>query len=154
MAPRDSMQFGWTLERLLYQIRFVNPRHGPVYISKVDLADGFYRFGLALSAVVKLGVIFPKYDKEEQLIAFPLVAPMGWGESPPAFCAGTETVADLANLVPSSNSLPPHPLEKIAATPPPSPLGPSQPPDQPAPPDATAINAVASTTLLQTCAST
>ena len=127
------MQFGWMLERLLYQIRFANPWHGPVCISKVDLADGFYRFGLALSMVVKLGVIFPKYEKEEQLIAFPLVAPMGWGESPPAFCAGMETVADLANLVSPTISLPPHPLEKFTTTPLPLPLGPAQPHDLPAP---------------------
>ena len=127
------MQFRWTLERLLYQIRFANPWHGPVYIGKVNLADGFYWFGLALSAVVKLGVIFPKYDKEEQLIAFPLVAPMGWGESPPAFCAGMETVSDLTNLIPPTVSLPPHPLKKIATMPLPLPLGLAQPHNLPAP---------------------
>ena len=33
------------------------------------------------------------------MIAIPLVLTMGWSESPPAFCATTETVADLANTI-------------------------------------------------------
>ena len=37
------------------------------------------------------------------MIGFPLVLPMGWAESPPAFCAGTETVADLANATLATN---------------------------------------------------
>ena len=32
------------------------------------------------------------------MVAFPLVRTMGWVESPPHFCAVTETVADLANI--------------------------------------------------------
>ena len=31
------------------------------------------------------------------LIAVPMVLPMGWMESPPAFCTVTETIADLAD---------------------------------------------------------
>ena len=37
------------------------------------------------------------------MIRFPLVLLMGWAESPPAFCAGTETVADLANATLATN---------------------------------------------------
>ena len=40
---------------------------------------------------------------------------MGWVESPPAFCAGTETIADLANAR-SDRPLPKHPLEDAALT--------------------------------------
>ena len=40
---------------------------------------------------------------------------MGWVESPPAFCAGTETIADLANAR-SNRPLPKHPLEDVALT--------------------------------------
>ena len=67
------MQFGRTLERTLQQIRHADPTHGPVYLSKVDLADGFYRFGLALSGISKLGIVFPTHEGEEQLVAFPFV---------------------------------------------------------------------------------
>ena len=90
----------------------------PIYLSKVDLADGFYCFRLNLSAIPKLAVAFPHYKGEEQLIAFPLVEPMGWMESPPTFCTGTETVADIANSIPPHVRMPPHPLEMLALTPP------------------------------------
>ena len=53
---------------------------------------------------------------EEQLIAFPLVLPMGYVESPPYFCAITETVCDLANNLPTFVELPSHPLEVYADT--------------------------------------
>ncbi|CAJ1940912.1 unnamed protein product [Cylindrotheca closterium] len=43
IAPSDSMQFGRALHRILQRILQANPLHGPVYISKIDIADGFYR---------------------------------------------------------------------------------------------------------------
>jgi hypothetical protein len=42
----EAMQFGRALERLLFRIRQANPRYGPVYMAKVDLADGFSACGL------------------------------------------------------------------------------------------------------------
>ena len=116
MMPNEAMQFGRALERVLYSIHHANPHFGPVYISKTDLADGFYRIPLSASGTPKLGVILPTFPNEEQMVAFPLVLPMGWVESPPAFCAATETVADLANNLPLSSQLPQHPLERVAST--------------------------------------
>jgi hypothetical protein len=116
MMPPEAMQFGRALERILYSIHHANPHHGPVYMSKTDLADGFCRVPLASSGVPKLGIILPRFPSEEQMVAFPLVLPMGWVESPPAFCVATETVADLANDVSPHHSLPIHPLEDVANT--------------------------------------
>ena len=96
LAP-DSMQYGRALQRVLQRIYDADIKHGPVHMLKVDIADGFYRVWLSVCGVMKLGVALPKKEGEEQLIAFPLVLPMGWVESPPHFCAVTETVADLAN---------------------------------------------------------
>ena len=118
LAPKEAMQFGRTLERILYMVRHSNPNFGPVHLGKVDLADGFYRLWLNDSAVPKLAVALPKFPGEEQLLALPLVLPMGWVESPPWFCAATETVADLANNWPHHVEPPPHPLETVANTPP------------------------------------
>ena len=64
---------------------------------KVDIADGFYRVGLAPEDVPSLGVCLPPGPDGKTLVAFPLVLPMGWVESLPQFCAVTENVADLAN---------------------------------------------------------
>ena len=116
LAPKEAMQFGRALERILYKVRHANPKYGPVYLSKTDLADGFYRIPLSVSGCPKLGVIFPRYPGEEQMVAIPLVLPMGWVESPPAFCAATETVADIANNRSISQPLPEHPLERLSQT--------------------------------------
>jgi hypothetical protein len=50
------------------------------------------------------------------LIALPLALPMGWTQSPPAFCAVTETIADIANqrLHRFQRWPPPHRLERLS----------------------------------------
>ena len=45
-APTEAMQFGRALERILYAIHSSDPSQGPVYLMKLDLADGFYRIPL------------------------------------------------------------------------------------------------------------
>ena len=47
--------------------------------------------------VPSLGVCLPPGPDGKNLVAFPLVLLMGWVESPPQFCAVTDTVEDLAN---------------------------------------------------------
>ena len=91
------MQFGHALQQILKRMYDADPRHGPIYMMKIDIADGFYGVGLAPENVPSLGVCLPPGTDGKTLVEFPLVLPMGWVESPPQFCAVTETVADLAN---------------------------------------------------------
>jgi len=68
---------------------------------KINLVDGYYRVPLSAQAALALVVILPpdvSYDPAP-LLGTPLSLPMGWSESPPYFCAFTETCADLANTV-------------------------------------------------------
>ena len=82
---------------------------------KIDIANGFYRIPLNVDDIPKLGVVFPVREKEEPLVAFPLVLPMGWVNSPPAFCAATETSADIANAFIRSGKEPDtHSLDAMA----------------------------------------
>ena len=97
LAPKEAMQFGHALDRLLREILLADPVHGPPEMMKVDIANGFYRIQLNVDDIPKLGVVFPTKEDKESLVAFPLVLPMGWVNSPPAFCAATETSADLTN---------------------------------------------------------
>ena len=97
MAPPEAMQFGRTLQRLLYNIHRANPAFGPVHMSKIDISDGFYRIWVNPTDAPRLAVLFPSRPGEPKLIAVPMTLPMGWKESPPLFSAGTETVTDLAN---------------------------------------------------------
>jgi hypothetical protein len=131
LSPKEAMQFGRALDRLVHQIVLANPAHGPVRQMKVDLADGFYRMWLQLRDIPKLALVLPPLaGSTEPLIALPLGLPMGWVESPPWFCVATETVADVANmrLLRPLSTVPPHRLESAANTPPPaSPAAPAIP---------------------------
>lgn len=49
LAPKEAMHFGRALWRLLFCICRANLRFGPVYISKINLSNGFYRLWLAPS---------------------------------------------------------------------------------------------------------
>ena len=100
LAPVEAMQFGTAFFRILSRIFFADPRWGPVYQLKADVADGFYQVKVALRDIVKLGLVMPGIDgvpDPDPLIAFPMALPMGWVESPPSFCVCTETGADVAN---------------------------------------------------------
>eukprot|EP00536_Pseudo-nitzschia_multiseries_P019441 jgi/Psemu1/60753/gm1.60753_g len=97
LAPEDSMQFGHTLRRLVTKVYQANSHFGPVYMSKIDLSDGFYQVQLKPEDTMKLGVLFLSRQGEPPLIGICLTNPMGWKSSPPNFCACTKTIANLAN---------------------------------------------------------
>ena len=107
LAPRKAMQ--------------AHPRYEPVYLAKIDVADGLYRVRVHIDDVPKLGIVLPTAPGNPILIAFPLVLPMGWVESPPYFTALTETACDRTNALLSqldSCLQQEHRLESMAATPP------------------------------------
>ena len=109
------MQFGHALQQI-FQYN-ADPHHGPIYMMKVDIADGFYRVGLATKDVPSLGVCLPPEPDGKTLIALLLVLLMVWVESPPQFCAVTETVADLANTAlreKTQRLRTPHRLDKVS----------------------------------------
>jgi hypothetical protein len=108
---------GKALERILQALVDANPIHGPVHLLKVDIADGFARIWLNIGDIPKLACSLPAGIGDEPLLALPLVLPMGWTESPPYFCAATETIADITNkwLI-NQWKAPPHHLEALAST--------------------------------------
>ena len=120
LAPPESMQFGRALQRLVTSLVHSDPKYGPPYLAKIDIADGFYRVWIRSADVPTLGVVLPHSDNAGSiLVAFPLALPMGWVESPPFFTTLTETVCDLTNRAMSSyEQLPEHRLEAASRTPP------------------------------------
>ena len=116
LAPSEAMQFGHALDRILREILLADPKLGPIHMLKLDISDGFYRIDLAPDDIPRLGVVFPVKPGEEPLVAFPLVLPMGWKNSPPIFSAATETAADIANCdIRSPAPVPNHPLSTLAS---------------------------------------
>ena len=146
LAPKEAMQFGRALQRVLTQIVHANPRYGPPKLAKIDIADGFYRVWIRIRDIPKLGVLLPRSDGGPELVAFPLALPMGWVESPPYFTTLTETACDLANqaMRQGSHRTQPHHLEAVASTPPPRPDI-----DDATAPTATAIGDVAHTLVVR-----
>ena len=116
-APPEAMQFGHALTRVLHAVFRAPTTHGPVYMLKLDLSDGFYRVRVRPDNMPTLGVAFPTLPGESPLVAFPSSLPMGWTESPPYFCGVTETIMDITEAAKNSNWSPPeHPLESVAAS--------------------------------------
>jgi hypothetical protein len=90
----------------------VNPRLGPVYLSKVNIADGVYRIWVKAADVPKLGVMLPSEPGQERLVGLPVVLYVGWKESPYMFMSATETMTDFANdQITQGTKQPPHRLE-------------------------------------------
>ena len=112
---------------MLHKIHGANPRFGPMCLSKIDIFDGFHRMGLCPGDAIRLAVLFPNCPGEEPPVGIPLTLPMGWAESPPAFCAATETAADLANWMMDRCQNPltdmPHRLDQLSESPKPEPKG-------------------------------
>ena len=118
LAPPEAMQWGRTLHRILWYIFNADGRHGPVLMAKTDLSDGFYQLHLTPTGALKLAVPFEIEGKGHH-VAIPTRLPMGWTESPPAFSAVTETIADVINArLESLQAMPPpHSLEGLATQP-------------------------------------
>jgi hypothetical protein len=110
-GPGEAMRFGRALRRMITQITRANPRFGPLLLGKSDLADGYYRIPLNTDQAIQLACLLPKSPGEEPLAAIPLVLPMGWKESPPYFCAATETIVDITNA--SLNQIEKHPPHRL-----------------------------------------
>ena len=46
MSAVSTMQYGWSLERLIGEVIIAIPALGPVHVLKADVNDGFYCIGL------------------------------------------------------------------------------------------------------------
>lgn len=119
LAPTEAMQFGRTFHRLLQHLAYADPSHGPTYLMKLDMSDGYYRVPLSAPGIQQLGVVLPVMHQGEPLIAFPITLPMGWTDSPPYFCAFTETIVDVCNEAVRAQRFhnPVHPMEYLATQP-------------------------------------
>jgi hypothetical protein len=91
------MKFGRARWCVLQHTKSKNPQLGPVYLSKIDISDGFYRVRVLASDAPMMGILFPSEDGEEYLMGFPLTLYTGWTESPKTFTTATKTVVDIAN---------------------------------------------------------
>ena len=92
------MRFGGAIQRILKQVLAADLRIGPVYLSKVYLADAYMRLWVIMEDVQSSAFLIPKNTTSNtQLEGFHLSLPMGYIDSAPYFCMTTETVTDLTS---------------------------------------------------------
>ena len=117
LAPQQSMaQLGHALKRIVATLAANFDPDQPFKFAKLDIKDGFWRMAVNDADAWNFVYVLPSESKTTPLDEVKLVVPnslqMGWCESPPFFCAGSETARDIIEgLLPSAGSLPPHPLE-------------------------------------------
>jgi hypothetical protein len=95
------MHFERALHHLSRVILEANPCVGPVYMCKIDIADGFYRVWILPADIPRLGMMIPTKYGEEPLIGFPLALPIDWVNSP-SYLYHSETsqaIADMTTIV-------------------------------------------------------
>ena len=118
-APQQAMgQLGQVVKRIVATMAdFFDPNQ-PFCFTKLDIKDGFWRMAVSDEDAWNFCYVLPDSNQsptkniEDTLIVVPNSLQMGWTESPPCFCAGTETARDIMELIlPAAASLPHHPLE-------------------------------------------
>jgi hypothetical protein len=116
-VPAHSMaELGNVLRRIVWTLA-TTPDTRPFFFCKVDLKDGFWRLFVQDEAHWNFAHLLPRLAPDETLkLVVPRSLQMGWRDSPPYFCAATETARDVAADYDQDETLPPHPLEHITMT--------------------------------------
>ena len=127
LAPAASMnQLGFVLKRIIHTMAsHYNPKR-PFFFSKLDIKDGFWRLTVNDRDAWNFCYALPNksLNIDETEIVVPNCLQMGWCESPPFFCASSETARDIIDkLQKDSTPLAPHKFEHFML-PPKSPLPP------------------------------
>jgi hypothetical protein len=116
-APQKSMaSLGETLKRIINTMATNYDLQYPFLFSKCDIKDGFWRMVVNKNDAWNFCYTLPS-TKATNIDNIRLVVPhslqMGWAESPPFFCAATETARDLIEALMEIPSLPPHNMEHM-----------------------------------------
>lgn len=117
IAPQQAMaNLGDTLKRIVSTMAKNYDDKLPFMFSKCDIKDGFWRMVVNKSDAWNFCYVLPSPKNDNNIDNTEIVVPhslqMGWSESPPFFCAATETSRDvIQRYLENDYNLPPHPLE-------------------------------------------
>ncbi len=138
-APQKAMaQLGQVVHRLIHLMALHYDLRHPFKFCKIDIKDGFWRMSVdpedAWNFCYSIPPESPDTPLDDITIVVPSALQMGWAESPPFFCAATETARDIIERLIHNgmDDLPFHPSETkmCQATPPLPPHAKLLPPDQ------------------------
>ena len=117
MAKEESLaQLGGVLPRIIAALAEAKPEDGPIFFSKMDIKDGFWRMICEEGAEWNFCYVLPALPGDEPEIVVPTSLQMGWTLSPAYFCTASETGRDVGQALCQTavGTIPVHPLEDKA----------------------------------------
>jgi hypothetical protein len=112
-APAGAIdQMGHSLQRIIHAFAEAD-EDAKIFMAKYDIKDGFWRLDCQEG---NFAYVLPQEEGEPTRLVVPTSLQMGWVESPPYFCAASETVRDVAAQYTERpvGSLPTHKFSKYA----------------------------------------
>jgi hypothetical protein len=95
-APKGAInQLGHSLKRLIHAFAEAD-NDAVILLAKWDIRDGFWRLNCYQGEEWNFCYVWPQAPGEPRRLVVPTSLQMGWVESPPYFCAASETARDIA----------------------------------------------------------
>jgi hypothetical protein len=111
--PEAMVQLGLSLKRIIHCMAKNSTK--PFKFAKLDIKDGFWRMAVSNENAWNFCYVLPTLRKLESDDDIELVVPnslqMGWCESPPFFCSGSETARDVIQSLLKEEKVPEHRME-------------------------------------------
>jgi hypothetical protein len=96
-VPEGALdQLGHTLSRIILAFAKAK-KDAKIFMSKWDIKDGFWRMDCEVEEEFNFTYALPQAAGMTIVLVIPTLLQMGWVESPPYFCAATETARDIAS---------------------------------------------------------
>ena len=96
-APAGAIdQLGHSLARIIHAFAQADDDK-KIFMAKWDIKDGFWRLDCEEGAEWNFAYVLPQKEGEPIKLVIPTSLQMGWIESPPYFCAASETGRDIAS---------------------------------------------------------
>ena len=95
-APRGAIdQIGHSLQRIIHAFAAAD-EDAKIFMAKWDIKDGFWRLDCEQGEEWNFAYVLPPRPGTPTQLVIPTSLQMGWIESPPYFCAASETARDVA----------------------------------------------------------
>ena len=98
-APKGAIdQIGHVLPRIIHAFASVE-EDAKIFMAKWDIKDGFWRLDCKAGEEWNFAYVLPSsFGSDDIQLVVPTSLQMGWIESPPYFCAASETARDVAAM--------------------------------------------------------
>jgi hypothetical protein len=95
-APAAAIdQMGHALNRIIHAFAEAD-EDAKIFMAKFDIKDGFWHLDCEEGEEWNFSYVLPQKEGEPTRLVVPTSLQMGWVESPPYFCAASETARDVA----------------------------------------------------------